>query len=219
MAQLRSSGPYIWVTWAAKLLTGENSCEWAAWFKAQHESWSWEKAPSGFDQAGWMIKHTALVNQLRTEWEDKGYTVTTEGQNSFALRGSAATLAGKPDLIAVRDREAVIIDAKTGKPQPSHSAQVMIYQYAVPKGVERYRGLEFRGKVTYKDHTVEIPPEAVDREFVRSLSTLVQRLGRDGPARRVPSVGECRFCDITKADCPERMEGEPQAGVGTTDDF
>ena len=219
MAQLRSSGPYIWVTWAAKLLTGENSCEWAAWFKAQHESWSWEKVSSGFDQAGWMIKHTALVNQLRAEWEDNGYTVTTEGQNSFALRGSAATLAGKADLIAARNKEAVIIDAKTGKPQPSHSAQVMIYQYAVPKGLERHRGLEFRGQVAYTDHSVEIPPGAVDQGFVRNLGALVQRLGADSPARRVPSAGECRFCDITRADCPERVEGEPQAGAATTDDF
>ena len=219
MAQLRSSGPYIWVTWAAKLLTGENSCEWAAWFKAQHESWSWEKVSSGFDQAGWMMKHTALVNQLREEWEQNGYTITAEAQNSFTLRGNAATLAGKPDLIAVRDKEAVVIDAKTGKPQPSHSAQVMIYQYAVPKGLEMYRELEFRRQLAYTDHVVEIPPEAVDQGFVRSLSALVQRLGRDGPARRVPSVGECRFCDITEADCPERVEGEPQAGVGTTDDF
>ena len=66
--------------------------------------------------------------------------------------------------------------------------------------------------MAYTDHAVEIPPEAVDQEFVRSLSALVQRLGRDSPARRVPSAGECRFCDITRADCPERMEGEPQAG-------
>ena len=95
----------------------------------------------------------------------------------------------------------------------------MIYQYAVPKGLERYKGLEFRGQAAYTDHMVEIPPEAVDQLFVRSLSALVQRLGRDGPARRVPSAGECRFCDITRADCPERIEGEPHAGVGTTNDF
>ena len=45
MPQLRESGPYIWVSWIAKLLTGENSCEWAAWFKAQHETSSWGKTP------------------------------------------------------------------------------------------------------------------------------------------------------------------------------
>ena len=28
--------PYIWTTWLPRLLTGENSCEWAVWFKAHH---------------------------------------------------------------------------------------------------------------------------------------------------------------------------------------
>ena len=41
---LRQDGPYIWVTWLTKLLVGENSCEWSAWFRAQHEGWSWEQA-------------------------------------------------------------------------------------------------------------------------------------------------------------------------------
>ena len=45
MAQLRQGGPYVWVTWLTKLLVGDASCEWAAWFKAQHESFSWDKGP------------------------------------------------------------------------------------------------------------------------------------------------------------------------------
>ena len=69
MAELRTNGPYIWVTWLTKLLVGENSCEWAAWFRAQHEGWSWEKVPSTFDMAGWQIKHTAGINEVRYEWE------------------------------------------------------------------------------------------------------------------------------------------------------
>ena len=96
MAVLRSGGPCIWVTWWTRLLAGENSCEWAAWFRAQHESWSWVKAPSGFDLVGWHIAHTAGVNECRAEWEERGYTVYTESQNSFALRGRTATLGGKP---------------------------------------------------------------------------------------------------------------------------
>ena len=38
MVQRRSHGPYIWATTLAKLLTGENSCEWAGWFKAHHQT-------------------------------------------------------------------------------------------------------------------------------------------------------------------------------------
>ena len=64
MAQTRES-PYIWVTWLTKLLVGENSCEWAAWFHAHHESWSYDKVPSNFDANEWQMKHTALLKTIR----------------------------------------------------------------------------------------------------------------------------------------------------------
>ena len=51
--------------------------------------------------------------------EALGYEVFTENQNSFRLRGKYATLAGKPDLIAVKGSDAVIIDAKTGRVGPA----------------------------------------------------------------------------------------------------
>ncbi len=38
MVKLRANGPYVWVTWLPRLLSGESSCEWASWFKAQHNS-------------------------------------------------------------------------------------------------------------------------------------------------------------------------------------
>ena len=41
--------PYIWATWLPCLLTGENSCEWAFWFKAHYQNW--ERVPSDSDQA------------------------------------------------------------------------------------------------------------------------------------------------------------------------
>ena len=85
MAQIRANGPYIWVTWLTKLLVGENSCEWAAWFISQHESWSWDKVASTFDQAAWQMEHTAKLNESRQYWEEQGCTVLTEAQNSFVL--------------------------------------------------------------------------------------------------------------------------------------
>ena len=106
--------PYVWATWLAKLLAGENSCEWAASFRAHYQDWA--KPPSDFDSTQWMLDHTALVNTERESREKLGYEVFTENQNSFRLRGRSATVAGKPDLIAVKGGDAVIIDAKTGKP-------------------------------------------------------------------------------------------------------
>lgn len=57
----RRDRPYIWTTWLPKLLTGESSYAWAAWFKAHYRAWS--KPEGGFDQAEWLIRHTALLNK------------------------------------------------------------------------------------------------------------------------------------------------------------
>ena len=88
---------YIWATWLPRLLTGENSCEWAVWFKAHYQDWT--RTPSEFNHAEWMLNHTALLNKRKANWMHGGFDVNIEGQNSFALRGRSATLAGKPDLI------------------------------------------------------------------------------------------------------------------------
>ena len=134
MARVRDH-PYIWATWIARLLAGESSCEWAAWFRAKYQDWV--KPPSDFDSARWMMDHTGLVNQAREGREKLGYTVYTENQNAFRLRGKLATLAGKPDLIAVKGGDAVIIDAKA-------LLAVMAGMYAVYHGPERLRAVAER---------------------------------------------------------------------------
>ena len=209
--------PYIWATWLARLLAGDAHCEWAGWFRAHYQDWV--KPPSDFHSAQWMVNHTALVNREKERLEKLDYTVYIENQNSFRLRGQQATLAGKPDLIAVNDPDAVIIDAKTSKPSPNHTAQVMIYQYALPRALTQYNGIEFTGQLVYPDTSVSVPASSTGGDFVRNLGALIRRLANDTPPRRVPSFAECRFCDITSADCPEHAdEGEP-TGKGTTDDF
>ena len=166
-----------------------------------------------------MLNHTAFLNERRANWEIGGYSVEVEGQNGFQLRGRSATLSGKPDIIAYRDDEAVIVDAKTGHESPSHTVQVMIYLYAVPRAFERYRNAKLRGQVTYRDHTVRIPSDAVDERFVQNLGALIRRLSADEPARRVPSQQECRFCDISAADCPVRVDEASAPEDGETADF
>ena len=97
MAQRRDK-PYIWVTWLTKLLVGENSCEWAAWFRANHEGQSYDKVPSTFDATEWQLQYTQLLTKIRAEIEAAGKGGFTENQNSFTLRGRTAVLGGKPDL-------------------------------------------------------------------------------------------------------------------------
>ena len=184
MPRTRES-PYIWATWLARLLAGENACEWAGWFRAHYQDWI--KPPSDFNSTQWMLDHTALVNQERERCEKLGYSVYTEAQNAFRLRGASATLSGKPDLIAFKGSDAVIIDAKTGKPSPSHSAQVLTYMYAVPRSLERYRGVEFKGHVIYPDGNVQIPASGLDERFIQNLTSLIRRLASETPAPGYPA--------------------------------
>ena len=66
-------------------------------------------------------------------------------------------------------------------------------------------GLE--GAVVYRDgHRVDIPAESVDDAFEARLTDFMQKMTAPVPPRRVPSGPECRFCELTKGDCPERMD-------------
>ena len=217
MAKRRDS-TYIWVTWLTKLLVGENSCEWAAWFRANHEGWSYSKIPSTFDAAEWQIRHTELLNTVRSQIESEGKTVFTENQNSFTLKGRTATIGGKPDLITVSEDQGIIVDAKTGQPSPSHHVQVMLYMYAIPKALGQYKGVTFDGQVIYPDHAVYIPSSSINETFVDNLSHLIQRIASINPARKVPSKMECSFCNITGSDCAERIE-VIDGSVAETEDF
>ena len=165
-----------------------------------------------------MPNHTALLNKRKADWKHCGFDVNIEGQNSFQLQGRSATLAGKPDLITQRDGQAVIVDVKTGQDSASHVVQVIIYLYAIPRALERYRTLKLRGQATYLYHTVRIPAEAVDDQFIQNLGTLIRRLAAERPPARVPSPQEYRFCDINAADCPERVD-EPTLHQGETLDL
>ena len=78
--------PYIWVAWLPKLMTGENFCEWAVWFKAHYRDWT--RPPSNFDQAQWLLDHTALLNEQQTEWEDRDHDVAVERCDECPRRGA-----------------------------------------------------------------------------------------------------------------------------------
>ena len=95
----------------------------------------------------------------------------------------------------------------------------MIYLYAIPRAIERYRTLKIRGQVTYEDHTIRIPPETVNERFIQNLAALIRRLPDGKPTKRVPSPQECRFCDISAADCPQPTDENFQPEEGTTADF
>ena len=217
MPAVQRDSPYIWATWLPRLLTDERSCEWAIWFEARHQNWN--KVPSDFNQAEWLACHTALLNEHRDRWIQSGYEVRVEAQNAFRLRGHSATLAGKPDLLVLNNDRVLIVDVKTGQEQHWHRYQLRIYMYALPRAIPQYKDAKLAGEIVYNDRTDRVPQGGIDQSFVRNLSELIRRIAAPDPPRLVPSAQECRFCDITLEDCPDRIEAIGHPYQVATDDF
>jgi PD-(D/E)XK nuclease superfamily len=205
--------PYVWTTWISKLLAGDNSCEWAAWYKVNRGKVATKNA-GDFD--AWRIKHAALLRRTRKELEDQECYVLTEDQNWFRLTGGSAVLGGKPDLISIGEA-CTICDVKAGQKRASDRIQVMIYMYAVPRAMSQYRGKQFDGLIVYEDDWEVIPADKIDATFITNLGSLIKRVSSKEPARRVPSIRECKFCDMTKDICEARIDG--QEAHGETTDF
>ncbi len=207
MASLRNGKPYIWVTWLAKVLAGETRCEWSTWFRAHTDPGSWQRVPRNGDMTEWLHRHSELLHRARGRFHD-GHTVTLEDHNYFVLRGRQATIAGKPDLVAIDGDRALVLDAKTGSPKRSHDEQVMLYMLAL-SAMPDYEGVTFDGAVYYEDFVAEIPAARLDDTFTAQVRAEVDRIAGAVPPARAPSYSECSFCEITSEDCPERVNSAP----------
>ena len=207
---IQRNGVYVWVTWLSRLLVGDASCEWASWFRSHYTGY--EKVSRSFDYAKWKINHTSMLTEVRERLLAEGNRVTSERQNSFRLRGSSgAIISGQPDLIAVdSDKQATVFDIKTGAERDSDVAQVMIYMYALPLiPSSPLREHSPQGRLIYRDGKEKaIPASAIDDDFRQGLFSLIKRVVSDAPPIRVPSAGECGWCDLTSRNCLERIEAD-----------
>src|SRR5438270_455289 len=70
-----------------------------------------------------------------------------------------------------------------------------------------YAGTRPAGCVVYGGSKVDIPAEAVDAKFIDAFEYFLGVIASLEPALKVPSRHECRFCDIARTECPERIEG------------
>jgi len=210
--------PYIWVTWLTKLLAGEALCEWSAWFRAHHKTY--DRLPVDFDVASWTVEHNELVSARREQLRDAGYRVYVEDENAFKRIGKTGiVVSGKPDILAVREKEGVIEDCKTGRPRTSDQLQVLTYMLLLPIRDPRCSGVTLSGRVVYKSSTVDIPTTALDDAFRARFVALVQKVGGQSSLPKAPSWSECRWCDIGPADCLYRVTEPPESAEAETDLF
>lgn len=228
----RQYGSYIWVTWISALLSGDKHCRWAAWLKAHY---NYEKLGEDSEAAArlkkWKGEHVDLVAKRVAELRAEGWDVFVEGENKFNVRGKVATLAGGPDIVATRaavedqDRAfalsgeiaieprtetlALVEDCKSGSRRDSDYHQVVIYMTFLGNSHKQLKGKGWplSGAVVYADGgRLAIPPEHAGPDAVARIVAQIQETGGPNPPARVPSTGECKFCDI--AACPERVSEE-----------
>jgi CRISPR/Cas system-associated exonuclease Cas4 (RecB family) len=135
-----------------------------------------------------------------------------EGRNSFKVVGkTGAVLTGRADLVAVRDGKAIVIDCKTGKYRSFHAFQVRLYMYFLGHHQSEHPAhgcSEILGRVLYNHCKVDIPAAAV-KTVPEILKRYMPLLISDTAPTPTPSYSECRFCDIGKELCPERIDTEP----------
>lgn len=210
MAKPRKGKPTIWVTWLAKLLGG-NQCVWSAWYKAHF--WYDKFEEQAGDLVKWNRDHTRLMAPRKLALEQDGWTVTVEDANAFELEGEAAIVAGKPDLVAVKGDQVLVVDGKTGRERDSDIWQVLLYLYALPKS-RRSLPKNLEGEVHYANGDVTLTPVELTDERVNQFVTLVKTIAGDTPPPRKPSRDECKRCNIGPRDCPQRVGAPERALVG-----
>ena len=200
MATTQRTGlPFVDVTWLPTLLAGELQCLYQPWLKSHFK---YDKRPERtFNTAAWTQDHNQLVNQRAEVLRRAGWVVTLENQNAFRLHGQSAILAGKPDIIATRDKTMFIIDVKAGQQRNSDWWQVLIYMLVVPL-VYPQDGI-VRGEVLYRDHLILVEPESLTPARSDQVYALIRRLGTMDRPPTTPSQHDCAWCDI--AECVDRF--------------
>jgi len=201
MATARGGLPWIWCSWLLPVLSGENQCVYAPWFKSHYRYT--KVADASFDRDAWTADHTALLRQRAIELEAEGWHVRLENENTFRLKGSTAIVTGKPDIVAIRGDVVRVVDAKTGQQRGRDWWQVLIYEFAIPKCFEDLARHRFEGEVCYRSGPVAVRSHELTAERIDAIVAAVKAVAATVAPTPVPSAAECGRCDL--ADCTARV--------------
>jgi hypothetical protein len=199
--------PFIYATWLTKLISGEAQCEWSLWFRARH---TFEKMQSGSNLDAWTKEHDALLQWRASKLREQGVQPLIE--RGFSVNGRTATIKGKADLTYDLDRVLWIEECKTGKRRDSDHVQALIYVWLAELG-----GLPTaEARIIYRDDIVDVDRSRLP-EIRKDALRLIKLTTESTPPLRVPSVLECRSCNISSLYCPDRaVSGDD---IFTTDAF
>ena len=200
---------YLWLTWLSKLMAGETTCAWSPWFRVRIAGY--KRVPSDFDADRWSAAHNLHLSRLIAERESLGERIRSKSQNLFKLPiAPGMTLAGSPDLVATApDGKITVYTVRIGEQRPRDVDQVMLAMLYLPK-TRRYLGQPIHGCVVSSDgRRTPLPASFLSQYFEDQAQQLIDLLNSDSSPARAPSPHECRFCDLTLEDCPDREDRPP----------
>ena len=189
---------YVFPTWITKLLAGENQCWYSAWYKTHFKYKKVVEKDREAFFADYTARHDAIAPNRAMFLKLEGWTVKVEEQGEFRVNGKLGDISGKPDIVAMKDDEALVVEVKSGKPRQSDHWQVLLYLLFLP--LDWMKGFKtIRGEVEYPDGVVvDVRPlQSEEREKIGAALRLVT--GPDAPAA-TPSSVDCRFCDIARCE-------------------
>ena len=207
-------GLYVWVTWLSRLMSGEVQCHWGAWFKTHYTGYKTQ--PIDAQLASWTVEHNQYLTDLINERKALGEITYKEDQNKFRVRRpSGLVIAGKPDLMTYNKttEQYTIYDVKTHNQRQSDIIQVMLYCYCLPYASPIYKGKMLDGCVVYKTDRVEVPSKMVEDAFTKKAVYFLNIIECPNAPDKCPSSVECEYCDLSSADCPERILPSETSGL------
>jgi CRISPR/Cas system-associated exonuclease Cas4 (RecB family) len=191
--------PYAWVTRVAQLMAKEKNCHYGNWLPTNYHI---SLLPSDFDSSD----HDKMVIQRSIELQNLGFSVNVENANSFKVKGKTYSIciAGRPDIVAIKDNWVVVEDCKSGREKTSHLYQILLYMLLLPHAPETKslcKGQIPHGRLVYPDRIIDIPNQRIDRDFITHFQQVLSSLTRPDFPPRQPHSSECRYCRLPEKNC------------------
>ncbi len=195
--------PYAWVTTIANLMAEEKPCNYAPWLRSQYQIPS---KPSDYDNTD----HDEMVIQRAVELQNNGYQITVETANSVKVVGKQykICIAGRPDIIAIKDNWILVEDCKSGKKRKSHRYQVLLYMMLLRHAENtkaQCQNRQILGRLIYPDDIQDISEHYLDQTFKDKLHQILAIL--TSPEIPTPQANpwNCRYCALPDQYCSLKM--------------
>jgi CRISPR/Cas system-associated exonuclease Cas4 (RecB family) len=147
-----------------------------------------------------------MVIQRSIALQEQGFRVNVENANSFKVKGKTYSIciAGRPDIVAIKDNWVVVEDCKSGREKASHLYQVLLYMLLLrhaPETKSLCQGQIPHGRLIYPNRVIDIPNQRIDRDFITHFHQVLSSLTCPIFPTPKPNPSECRYCRLPAKNC------------------